>query len=551
MDNWHCMLFEARSIQTYLMASGRLRDTIWASELIDLMTRGEVDGENQPISLIDGVLKVTPGGEHIQFSRRAAGALYAFCEQADVLRRFAMLWTLVVQHWTPALPYVLGWGSGQTMVDAFDRARADLPRQASRTIPDLPVPAPPAARTPRTGRVAVRIDDEGEVIDAASARSRLFAESRPHGLLHRYSPPEAHLDWRDWPRNLEPREDGGFPFLGESRSVALLRGDANGMGQALIGLRQVVRRLPERFVETYQAFSAAIDASTRFAAQQATREVLLPAREAGHSRLLAARPILLGGDDLIVLIRADLALDYARCFARAFEEKSRSLLCELPNGHGATHGLTISFGISFVRANQPFSTAVALAESLMDWAKQRAGEHAEDGIAASSLVFHRASGSLDVDYEDIVPRELTRYDGAGKTGTPYVHTLGAYALGRPVGAMPALDDLLALHALLRSEDMARGPARKLLYLLQLDPSEARWAWRRWRRLMSIHDGDLLERFDDCMARLIPSYRPEDDAPGPYGRDRDRDAYRSPLGDALTLLRTQRDGAASNADEAAS
>ena len=526
----HCLVFEVKSIQSFIFSSGRLHDAIGGSELIDLLTNGQSDS-----NLLDAVLLSTETKHCIVFSRRAGGAFYAFSEDAAALERFAALWTLAVQHWAPGLGFLLGWGSGENMPTAFHEAMEDSRQQTSRERAQLPIAAPVAERARRTGRVAVARDKKDVVIDAATQRNKSFANPSRAGFITRYSPEEEQLHWRDWPRNLEPDADDadadGFPFAHGSRDLALIHADGNGMGQVLIRISEMVKNHPDKFLDIYQTFSKAIDASTLHGAQQATRDVLLPARQNGE--LLAARPILLGGDDVTVLVRADLALAYVQSFARAFEEESKVQLKGLAD-LGVTDlpdQLTLGFGIAFIGASQPFSMAIKLAESVMQHAKNQAKKHyAQQKMVPSSLAFYRVTTALIDDYDTLVENTLTHHAG----GKRYVHTLGAYTLGAEQGGgLPRLADLETLVVLLQIPDMARGPVRGLLNLLQLDPAQARTSWRRWCQLMKDKRPGVESSFNGCMKALIPAYQPS--AELPYAEDERHDVFVSPLGDALDLL----------------
>ncbi len=59
----HALLFEAKSVQGYLFESGRMRDVIGASELIDSLTRKLLDGALKGAGLLEG--------SDVAFSRRA------------------------------------------------------------------------------------------------------------------------------------------------------------------------------------------------------------------------------------------------------------------------------------------------------------------------------------------------------------------------------------------------------------------------------------------------------------------------------------------------
>ncbi|MEL5850003.1 MAG: hypothetical protein U7M05_11675 [Candidatus Igneacidithiobacillus chanchocoensis] len=504
MPAWTSLCFEIKSIQSYIFSSGRLRDIIGASELIDLLTNDQA-----PENLLDAVLHSIEAEEMIQFSRRAGGALYAFSEDEALLRRFAALWTLSMQNWAPGLGYAMGWGEGLGLQDAFDNARRDLQKRSSVPIPALPFGAPIAQRAPRTGSVAVEFHRKDGPIDAATVRKKAFADLAHAGFVGRFSPPEAELGWKDWPRNLEHSEDGGdFPFKGERRFIAVLHADGNGMGQTLMNIRQAVQKSPDRFLNYYKGFSKALDASTQHAAREAARQVLIPARD--DSGMLPARPILLGGDDVTVIVRADLALAYARCFAQAFEHRSATELAKLRKQgiDGLPGKLTIGFGIAYMRASQPFYMAVNLAESLMEAAKSQAKKNVAAGTPTpSSVVFHRITAALPGDYADALKTDLSHQHGRQR----YIHTLGAYALlddSQPAGTaahspLPRLADLQSLQDMLHAPDMARGPTRQLLDLIELDPTQATIAWRRWKKRMKEHKPDVLHAFHKVMTRLLP------------------------------------------------
>ena len=533
----HCLVFEVNSIQSFIFATGRLRDAIGGSELIDLLTNADAQD-----NLLDNVLRASESKDRIEFSRRAGGAFYAFSADGAALERFGALWMLAFQQWAPGLGFVLGRGQGQNMPEAFHRALAHSRSQFSCERPLHPVAAPVAERAARTGRVAVGRSRKDGSIDAATQRQKQFADLSRAGFIERYSPQEAELGWRDWPRNLEPdAEDaeGGFPFPQGLRDVALIRADGNGMGKVLIRLGETVKKRPDDFLKIYQTFSKAIDASTCAAAQRATREVLMPMRRNGE--LLAARPILLGGDDVIVLVRADLALAYVQSFARAFEQESERQLEALSHlgVDGLPQRLTVGFGIAFIGASQPFSMASHLATSIMEHAKTQAKRtlDANEAIAPSSVAFHRVTTALADDYDRAVKNVMTHRDGSHC----YTHTLGTYAvLDDTTGRLPRLADLNAFVALLQGEGMARGPLRALLSLLQLDPAQARASWRRWRQLMHDTRRDL-EDFDACMARLMPGYDPKAELPYvriPGDSGEQEKVHLSPLGDALDLLSLQ-------------
>jgi len=530
----HALVFELNSIQSYLFSSGRLRDVAGASELLDQMTDGEGN-------LLDAVLDALGANkEKIRFSRRAGGAIYAFCDDRDGLMRFLRLWTLAVQQWAPGIDFSLGVGTGDSHREAFDQARGNMNEDANRKRPSLPLASPLTTRSRRTGLAAIdaKRQAKDDPMDAATARKKQMADLSKAGFLERFAPQDADLKWKDWPTDLEGESDtGAFPFAGDDRTVALIHADGNGLGQLLMRIRKAAEADDKHFVELFRAFSNAVAATTQSAAREATQKILLPARKNGEC--LAARPILLGGDDITVIVRADLAMDYCKVFAEAFESASREELKKLGKDHsieGLPNRLTLGFGLVFLRASQPFHMAIHLAEDLLGQAKKAAKAKNPDD-PESSIAFYRITGSLVDDYDQIVARALSHRFG----DETFIDSLGVYYFKEQ---QPRLDDLLELATTLGADDMARGPTRQLMTLMGHDMTQAERRYRRWRQLMADERNrkkTRLDRYDSLMGALagIPK-----DAALPYS-DGDAGIRRGPLGDALALLSLTRSRSGEN------
>jgi hypothetical protein len=521
----YAYLFEAKSIQSYILDSGRMRDLIGASELVDSLTT----------ELLPDALKALAYQDEspIEFSRRAGGAIYAFTDDKAALDRFAALWSLLISQYAPGMSFDVGRGVGDATATAFAAARDAVGADASRARPALPVTAPITQRSARTGNPGVDFDSKDNTsIDRPTQRKKRFADLSKAGLLDRFSPPGADLRWRDWPRDMTPGEDGAFPFLGDNHTVALVHADGNGMGELLKRAGEAAKTTPDKYVTIFRSLSDAIAEITTSAAQHATATVLIPERKERRKPdrpderlVLAARPIVLGGDDLTILVRADLALKFLRAFLDRFEEESANRLPKLEIGASR---LTAGAGVVYMRASQPFYLATDLVESLMKFAKQRA--KAIDAVEPpSTLAFHRVTQSMIEDYEEIVKREKTTTRG----DEHYVNTLGTYALCRDQD-LPSLDDLLGLQALLQRQDMSRGPTRQLHTLMGLAPGQAETAYRRWRQQMGDEANRKLgmrNQYDQHLKSLSLGKPMHPTLPF---ADFDEE-YRSPLGDALTLM----------------
>ncbi len=524
----HTYLFEAKSIQDYILRSGRLRHIVGASELIDSLTTDD---------LLDDVLAALrlTEGQDIRFSRRAGGAVYLFSSRREARDAFRDLWSLVARQYAPGLEFVIAQGEGATDYAAYQQALEGLQAARNRQSPVLPSGGPVTRYAPRTGQPAVSNDAKLGLQDAATSRFGLDRFWKRGGLTAKFAD-TGSVPIDDWPRNLEysPEEDesASFPFLPDNRYLGLIHADGNGLGQLLMQLGEQAQSRPEVFVGLFRDFSAAITEATRAAAQDATRQVLLPARgnpnETKAAGAVPARPIVLGGDDLTILVRADLAIPFTRAFLAAFEQMSREKLKPLrgkyPTIEGVPEALTAGAGIAFVKSNHPFHLAHELAESLARFAKDRAKEQKDgNGRIPPTLAFHRVTTASHGDYQDIRQQEMTH----GPEEARVITTLGAYRVDPQPPVLPALADLEALAQLLGHEEMARGPARQILTLLGQSPDDARRRYVRWREVMRDRHAGRFAEFDKRLTALCGDL--DDSLPI------SRQTGATPLGDVATLL----------------
>jgi hypothetical protein len=198
-------------------------------------------------------------------------------------------------------------------------------------------------------------------------------------------------------------------------------------------------------------------------------------------RVLPARPILLAGDDLTIILRADVALPFLDTFSAAFEQETRASFAKLreeafadPFQDVLPTALTMCAGLQFVRNNFPFSQALHLAEDLCSAAKKQAKDlqaRHELDLTPAAVCFHRMTTSL-----------------ADEDGAQALPGLGAYGLQsdskeHAKAGLPSLQGLMELaRALSATEQTGAGPMRRLLNAATTDPAEALSDYRRWRQL---------------------------------------------------------------------
>lgn len=108
------------------------------------------------------------------------------------------------------------------------------------------------------------------------------------------------------------------------------------------------------------------------------------------------RPLIIGGDDICLIIDAVHALDFVQQFTEKVEKKSQAF----PKLFGE-QGIAFSSGILFIKKNYPFNFAHRIAESLLRSAKRFSRENGD----CSSIDFHVLLSSSGDEIEKTRARE--------------------------------------------------------------------------------------------------------------------------------------------------
>ncbi|WP_284180414.1 hypothetical protein [Rhabdaerophilum sp. SD176] len=525
--------FEAKSIQRYITETGRLRDLAGGSLLVDALA-APADARGHSADLVEAVLAQMEH-PHLTFVRRAGGAFALVSDDKGELETFRALYTLAVQGFAPQLAFADGIASGETLGAALKAVVASQTASRACIRPSLPEIGPLTALAPRTGRAAVAIVHDERIDLASSARRSAIAfqkSARDRGELagieHRMMPPARRVTCV-WPNELDAADamPGAIvmPGLGENSTVGLLHADGNGLGQLLISIRSKLEPVTDTasVANFLMTLSREIAAATERAIHVAVEEVLVheaigdpDAIGEDHRLVLAARPIVMGGDDVTMLLRGDLAMPFCRRFLLAFETETavamtnttktvpKGLQIELPQK------LTACAGIAYVNASQPFDRASDLAEQLCASAKQISKSDAgrfKMAEVMSSVSFHRVTTSRFAEYASIRDGELRVVSDRGSEHDLYM-TMGAYRLsdvGPADQFMKPLDSLIKLASLLGEDRFPDGPLRQYLGVLSDQPLDAGDTYKRWRKVMQSRghksEGGMLTQFDVALAEL--------------------------------------------------
>jgi len=190
---------------------------------------------------------------------------------------------------------------------------------------------------------------------------------------------------------------------GKNSWIAVIHADGNGLGQILQNRGEEINGNNE-----FNTFSKHIEAATINAVRSAFDQIVNKDKnswEKGKNFKYPIRPVVLGGDDLTVIIRADLALDFTTIFLTEFEIQSKNLFKGLETKE--LEGLTACAGIAFVKESYPLHYALNLAEELCKDAKKKVKEGLNPKkMPKSSLAFYKVQDSFVEDLTELKERTL-------------------------------------------------------------------------------------------------------------------------------------------------
>ena len=556
-------LFEAKGIQRWVMEGGRLRDIAAASDILARVSSS--DGND----LLQDALTMS-GFTDVAWSRRAGGAFVLHFAEADAaFERFRALWRLVFMQLAPGLEFVETFGAGAdnnaARIAVYEEPTRRAAGRENGFASLLPQGHPLVQLAQRTGRPAVRAqiypgEAEQERIDLVTNAKRNFVpKSGVPGVGDRFLSTDPGGAEFKWPTEMDlpSRGDGDgsdthggtrddttlsrgseFPFEGDSRWIGVVHADISGLGAFYRGINAAAATKGDRALEFARKASEAIEEALTAAARIAGE--LLVDRASPDTQILPARPILLGGDDVTIIVRGDLALDWTESFLKALEMQSKQKLSAFAEHFGEKGNsaidtkLTAAAGVAFGKSKQPFFRLLELADSLCGFAKRAAKEvakkEAKGRRAASMIAFHRVTESALAKDADALFAELEQ-NGRRLSAQPY-------AITENVGLYAKLEDLKTLKTALGDEALKRGAIRELRKLLlsgDLD-GEAEEVWRRWCEMTKKRSAERFEAFTKDLIFAsggpVDSKLPFAEAAWPSLKDKTKTVHPSPLFDAI-------------------
>lgn len=371
-QNLHVVLIETSGNQNYIFATNKLRENVGASQLT------YDAGTTYVHEAISGVAAITQVVS-------ASGKAILIAADETAARKVVSCVTLKALKDAPGLDVrgVVGssFGPGEPIHDRIKEAHRLLDQLRSR----VPGPAarfqrlPVVAECATSGLPATKFDTNGPEPGARSAVSIAKQGAAQNGLNRIRALVQKSGSVARLPYSTTQLEDLGCDWL------AVVHADGNGLGQVFLDFDKFTSG-NDNYREKLRQFSEALDRCTELAFCAALA-VLKPR---GQREGLPIVPLVLGGDDLTVVLDGRLALKFTKAFMEAFESETR----QDSNITGIMKdGVTTCAGIAIVKPHFPFHAAYELAEGLLKEAKAFAKEDPSRPFSAMDFhILYDASG---------------------------------------------------------------------------------------------------------------------------------------------------------------
>ncbi len=468
-----------QGIQQYIFQTNRLREIIGASALLD----NAFSGRGNAPSIFNQFCRDLDVNTSTIEVITAAAANFRCVVDDEVGKRIARDFPKYLAEKVPGIQFsqVLVPIEGENQFQQVYRQIHQLlqaQRNKSLISPDPPFMG--VLKSRRTGGAAI-VRKKGEYLDLLTSAKLNFSSEDALPFFEDFTGlPEVKKDRLPYSFKelIKQTEDGDAERMSW---IAVVHADGNSIG------RRVISLLAERDAhERLKKFSEALANATKRAVNGACREVLDATKEEKYYIL---RPIILGGDDITLVIRADKALAFVKRYLELFEQYTK----EDPN---LGNGLTACAGVAFIKHKFPFHYGIDLAEKLTKEAK-KASKGLDETSPPSSVSIFKVQSSYVESLEEMRKRTYGISEGLEKKERPLY--ADPYFLRQPngQGKYALLDDLMRhAQALYESrnkeeEQKALSKLRQYIELLKIQPERASMLLSRMKQV----NGDFCKRLE--------------------------------------------------------
>ncbi len=435
-DKFGYVVLEVGGIQKYILSTGKLKEMIGGSELIESLSAKYLDdfAQNNHLNILKEIRK--PVDNEILPLQRNAGAMHLLFSSEAKGREFLKNFGLKLLEDFPGLPIFGALEECEFTSSGIREAKFKLSNKitvqrnkypTSTGMQLLPICAEaPLDGEPAIGKVSYGKNASSEIISLSSKTKRneqLLEDSK--GRLREIEPDDGVGPDLKWSDDLEEIACG-------SEKVAFIHIDGNDLGKRF---RQELENISDKetdedktgqqapsedryqnainVIKTMSALSNTVKTTTTAAFKKGLSECLKHTRstDSKGKLLVPARPLVLGGDDVTVVIRADLALYFIDAFVKEFERYSNQELGK----KDPKDKLTVGVGMVVCPTGYPFLKAFDLSEELVKNSKELTA-HTEN--RPSSMDYIVITNDTENDIDSIRAHLFTAEDGSKLTAKP-------------------------------------------------------------------------------------------------------------------------------------
>jgi hypothetical protein len=384
-----------QGIQNFIFETNKLSEIARASELVEQICTNlfeECVGANtfNDDNLIIG----------------AAGNIKYIFESEDQCQHFVSSFPRIIMNAAPGITIsqaVVKFEKDNPDITEINKLEERLRIQKNRYVAQHGLGLMISERSRKTGKIGVQWNkkDEG-VIDISQQKKENNKSGSKKNLLEKILGKDFRIKEENYPNDIKE-------ILAEKPSynwIAVVHADGNNLGKLLLEMSEKLE--PQEAKKAFKEFSELLDEATVKAASNAYYDEV----HGKFKRKLPLRPVILGGDDLTVIIRGDLALPFTTSFLSHFEKETQKKFSGFASKYkglkGFEKGLTACAGIAYIKSNYPFHYGAELCEELCTHSKNIAKNINKDSdYTPSCLTFHKVHSSFINDYKDIIKEELT------------------------------------------------------------------------------------------------------------------------------------------------
>jgi hypothetical protein len=380
----------AQAIQNFIFNTSKLKEIIGASEIIEQICTSKFA---EALGLSENELQK----DHNAYLNAAGKIIYLF-ENKIACQDFVYSFSKKIAEFAPGISFQNAIVEVENTPKSgdFENLEKKLQEQRLRVGDNLEMGLMINERARRTGKPGIMFNDN-EVLDA----SQWFKQelSVKTSLLKKFTGKDS--------TQLKDRFPSDFKEIVKNESkqwIGIIHIDGNNIGKVIKKLSEL--SIKEHYREIIKNFSDILGKCTLEASQMAFNKIFASFTEQVDK--IPVRPVIIGGDDITIVIRGDLALDFTKEYLHYFEENSRKYLKDFIEKYELNYlknGLSSCAGIAYIKSKYPFHYGVKLANDLCEYSKKESKAYDPENVP-SCLSFHKVQSSFTNDYEDIVKNEL-------------------------------------------------------------------------------------------------------------------------------------------------